>query len=385
MSKPYIREGRLYGVAEVYLGNAFIQLSRCWLDVEESKFFVEDSAEGMSKAKGENFAFRNIKFRSQIGELLVDEILPSYASSVPSFGGFDNRSSLPALMFEFVFVAPVWRFVCNDPIQLKCEITDNEVYFRPGKYFEEITLCCGATLSGSEFGIRVTYHSVFSDEHQTALELAVGAPLREFSRAFDGVISINLNNWPEVNNSSFRDFSDVSNGNWVDRKKQKDAVSEIYRASLEFQRSHDDGGKGFRFAVGAFLESRSFRLGYTLKMLSVMHMLEWLDGETTINAKALEIKFSIPSRAAKAIMILRNEVSHNHHSVDKGTDLSTCVSKAAKDIASAGMDLQGMGFGSLDVGLLNYLYSLVGKLLLERLGAKVTPANFLPGFGEFKY
>jgi len=115
-----------------------------------------------------------------------------------------------------------------------------------------------------------------------------------------------------------------------------------------------------------------------------MHLLEWLDGTTRLDPSTLAQKFNLDSDVAKAIIILRNEVSHNHHDPSRGTDLLTVVGKACDAFERGAIDITALGLGNREIGLLNYLFSLIGKLILDCIGASVPPSKYIPGFGKFE-
>ncbi|MEX0969685.1 MAG: hypothetical protein WD046_04465 [Paracoccaceae bacterium] len=374
---------QLVGSVDVCMEETALTRSRCWLDLEFSTFGVQIPGDVGSALDHEKLRFRNLVFPSQLGELTADEVDFTYVRSSPTFGGASADDTTIGRALDMVKLEPIWTFICNKPIVLKTLRCGHEVFFRPArKSYLSVKLACGGRLVGSKFGICIADSPDFGAANHTSLELALGCSLSECARLEETTLQLRLNEWRSA--GAARPFYDASNDGFLDIRKDEAAIAEIYRAALEFQNTQPDGGRAFQFALEAFLECRTRSTGYVLRLLATMHMLEWLDGEATLSIKSLTEGLRIPSEAAKPIMILRNEVSHNHHSLSKRTDLLTAVEKAVAEIDQH-VDLESIGGVSGSAGLLNYLISLTGHALLKRIGADVEPVNFIPGYGRFKH
>ncbi len=384
MSTPFPLAGRLVGGCDLHIDGRFAARCRCWLDTEREEFAIEDSAQLGIKAGEDRITFHNLVFSTQTGEVRAQQLPVSFARFRPLLGGWDARDSFIARTFDFVNPAPVWRFVCNEAITFSATSTVEEVFLRPGKRLvHHVDLVCGSRLIGGEHGLCIRNSPDFNDANLAALEIALGCPLRECARQSGQRLTLFLTNWHE--SGEFRPlFNEAING-VLNHEKRAEGISEVYRAVLCYQQAQPDNGRAFRLAVESFMESRSRPLGYTIRMLAVMQLLEWLDGSGTMKAHVLAEKFHLKGSVANALMILRNEVSHNHHNPFKKTDLLTSVMKASDVYERAGIDLLDLGTGNREAGLLNFHFSLAGRLLLELVGANVEPARFVPGHGRFPY
>jgi len=371
---------RLVGSCDVFVADVFVARRRCWLDWSAEEFAVEigtlDQCTGTAEPSNESLSFRKLVFPSQVGDLTADTIPFAFVKYAPSSGSSSVEDTLIGRSLDQVQLTATWRFVCNTPIQLYSEQKANEVLLRPGiPTWRPVQLACGGTLIGTKYGVSVHECPDFGPPNVTALGLALGCPVQEFARQEGNDICLVLNHWHQSGKPV--PFFDASNNGHSDLEQKWDSIAEVYRAALDFQNNQADSGSSFRLAVVAFAEARSLPVGYTLKMLAAMHFLEWLDGETRMDWRVLVREFNLSEPVARAIMILRNEISHNH------VDTQVAVDRACVKFRAAGIDLAGYGPGGESVGLYNYLYSLTGKLLLERIGADVSPVRHLPGYGEF--
>ena len=375
--------GMLVGGCDLRVDGQFAARCRCWLDLDQEEFAVEDPDRLGINAGEDRITFQNLMFPTQTGELRAGELRVSFARSRPHMGGMDVTDTVVARTFDFLSLAPVWRFACNEPVEFITTNVAEEVFLRPGKRsFSRVDLDCGGQLIGADHGMCVVNCPDFGEAHKTALELAVGCPLQECARQSGNRLTLWLSSWKAGGNFCPL-FDAATDGGFVSNEKREAGIMEVYRAALSFQQQQPDFGRAFRLAIASYLQSRSFQIGYTLRMLAVMHLLEWLDGANTLDARVLVRTFGLKDGVAKAVMVLRNQVSHNHHDAAKRTDLLTSVEKACRAFEKDGIDLAELGQGDRELGLLNYHFSLVGKLLLERIGADVVPVLFLPGYGRF--
>lgn len=373
----------LIGACDIYVDEAFIERRRCWLDWSEGEFVVETSVTQRPTSEPQldssNLSFRNLVFLSQNGELTADKLQVSFAKYIPSLGGRHVEDCLVGRHLDLVQLSPRWRFVCNTPISLQSSEVSREILFRPGgkKSLHWIDLACGASVQRTDFGICVRNHNTFEEENIQALSLAVGCPLSEFLRQEGNAFRINLNHADQPGDA--RPLFDHSQNGFSKIEKWWEGVAEVYRAALEFQKKESDGGKQFRLAVQAFLEARSYPAGYTLKILAAMQFLEWLDGRRTIEYGQLARTLGISREVARAVADLRNGFSHNH----THKTLIEVADEAYKKLLKAGVFPKEKSTDEQHQYLLNFVLSLVGKLLLERIGADVKPVNYIPGFGVF--
>ena len=372
---------RLIGSCDVFVSDEFVERSRCWVDWSTEEFAVQigafDQLKGVPIPSSENLSFRNLVFPSQTGELTAEALHFAFVKFEPSSGGWSVDDTHLGRSFDQISLAPTWRFICNEPICFQSEHSVNEVLLRPGNDLRRsFPLACGGKLISTEYGVCVKDCPEFGSANIQALSLAFGYPLREFARHDGNTFSIVLNHAEPP--GKFTPFFEATNNGYVDHDKQSAGVAEVYRAALSFQQSLSDGGESFRMAVAAFSEARSYPVGYTLKMLAAMHLLEWLDDRGTMEFNQFAKKFGVSRPIAKAVTCLRNEFSHNRN------DLSQAADHACDLLEDAGVELQGTtGSDDRHIELLSFVLSLTGKLLVERLGADVVPVRYLPGFGAF--
>lgn len=373
----------LIGSCDIYVDTAFVERRRCWLDWSAGQFVVETSvtqrATSEPQLDASNFSFRNLVFTSQTGELTADELPISFATRIPSLGGMSVEDCLIGRHLEFLQLSPRWFFVCNAPVALQSNEDAREILLRPGgkKSLRWTELICGALVQGTDFGICVRNHKTFEEANIQALSLAVGCPLNEFVRQEGQALRIQLNHTDLPGDQ--RPLFEHSQNGFSKIEKWWEGVAEVYRAALTFQQEQKDGGKQFRLAIQAFLEARSYPAGFALKVLAAMQFLEWLDERRTIEFGQLAKHLKIPRDVAEVIKDLRNAFSHNHN---QGT-LVQAADSAGEKLEEIGVWQATTDESVRHEKLLNFVMSLVGKLLLERIGASVEPVNFIPGFGVF--
>lgn len=371
----------LDGRCDLYVDGNFVATCRCSLDFDAQEFLLEHPTEKTIKYDADSVSIRNATFVTQTGLIAAQEVITSFAVYSPTFGGSNISDSALSRTFDAVRLAPVWRFICNEEIVLKAEREGFETYLRPGCDFFPIDLSDDVVLKGSKKGISFLSEQDFDNQKRIALELALGGPIKIFARQVGCNLSIRLNEW--CSSSKFRSFFDRSKHGVRDRDKEAAGFQEIYRKALIYQAAQADGGENFRYAVEAFIKTRSSDSGFVVQMLGAVQMLEWLDRETTIKHQKLAERFGISEAIAKAIMVLRNEFFHNPKDETSRKNLLVSVRKAGEVFQANGLDVDSLGNGNRDTAVLNYVVSLAGCLLMREIAADVTPTLFIPGHGEF--
>ena len=372
----------LDGSCDLYIDGNFVATCRCSLDFDAEEFLLEDATKETLKYDANSISIRNTYFVTQTGRITAEEVITSFAVYSPTFGGGDIRDSALNRTFDAVRLAPIWRFVCNGEIVFKTEKEAYETYLRPGCDIFPVELSDDVVLKGSKNGINFLSEQDFDNSNQLALELALGGPVNIFARQAEYDLSIRLNEW--CSNFKFRALFDRSENGIRDRDQEAAGLKEIYKKALRYQAAQADGGENFRYAVEAFIKSRSSDSGFIVQMLGAVQMLEWLDKEKTIKHQKMASRFGIPVGIAKAIMLLRNDLFHNPQNTSSKINLLESVRKAGGALKEAGVDIDLFGHGKPDTAVLNYVISLAGYLLLKEIEADVVPTFFIPGHGAFK-
>ncbi|WP_037297643.1 hypothetical protein [Roseovarius sp. TM1035] len=328
-----------------------------------------------------SLSIKNAEFVTQTGVLKAGDIKVSFARYSPSSGGFSVDDTVLNRTLDTVRLAPVWRMVCNQEITLRTQQECDEVYLRPGYKRFCVNLSDEIVLKSFAKGITFISRGALGNLHRVALEIALGGPTKVFAKQSRYDLSIFLNEWRSE--TIYRSFFDSSKGGVFNEELQASGLKEVFQKAVSYQERQSDKGENFRFAVKAFIDARSACASYTIQMLAALQFLEWLDGETTMKPHKMAEKFGIPPKAAKAILILRNEFFHNPKQKASNVNLLLSVEKAGEAFEACGIDIQGLGGGSRNSAVLNYVVSLAGYLLMREIGADVVPTFFIPGHGEY--
>lgn len=370
------------GSCDLYLDDRMLEKCRFSLEFDRGHLRVEDPTGQSTRADPSQISLRNVVIVTQIGVLSSKQITPSFAVFKPQFGGASSDDTFMNRALDIVSLAPVWRFVCNDELVFDASNENSEVYLRPGVEIRPISLSSNITLQGCVHGISWCSSEEFADAQKVALEIALGGPIRIFAKQNGKKMSLRLNEWQTQTN--FRALFEVTKDGWLSHDLKAEGMKEVFCKVIEYQENQADGGENFRYAVEAFINSRSSSGSFVIQLIGALQLLEWIDKEVTLNHKVFSEKFAISIDLAKAIMILRNEFFHNPCDGTSRINLLKSVQKAGCAFESSGLDIRRLGDGNVERAVLNYVVSLAGYLLIREVSADVTPVKFIPGHGAFE-
>jgi len=365
----------LAGECDVHLNGHLEGRVRCWLNFEGESFDAEfpmDLARRADEDTNTILTFHNAEFRSALGLLTASEIPISYAHYRGLWAARRNSDALIDFLLDRAKPDPVWRFVCNQPLVLSSPVSDHLTLLQPGNSLARPTvLHDGLRLVGNKHGITVLGTGELCNAQHLALELAIGCPMKVFARLIENQLTIVLQH-SQVSGKHRQLFFCATDTGHLDYERQPTDIAEVYRAALTFQQSQPDGGQAFRFAVQAFLEVRSRDLSFPLKALGLFQCLEWLDGRPTMHHHGLA-RLGLRDPLARALAQLRHDFSHNN---PERPDLLESVETCCAAFEGSGVDLLAFGAGTnRHYGLLSFIQSFVGFLLLRKIEADVVPVN----------
>lgn len=366
--------------------------ARCWLLLCEGEFRVEDpeaqrvaAAAAIPVLGARDFRFTDAQFTTYWGQMRGQEITVLSNTKRPYRRSESSEIGPNGEIIPILGPAPVWTFVPNRHLRLTSESMAELQVIQPGqKIYGPINLCCGGKLPGTQEYLTIEASPEFGEPHLLALSLALGFPLVKSLQQQGHEVDI----FPTTISPGIkpRPLFDEAVGGRRNDAKYAEGVSEIYRAALDFARSQPDCGVNFRLALDAFLTARSMNVGYVLSLTGPYHLLEWLDRVGVMNAEAFAKISGLPKDVAIKVVELRNRLFHHadKNVPDEGErdfgpkDLTEKVDEVALPLARRGYLLPNDDVELRSLVVKTFVASLTGRLLLEMIGAKVTPAKYMP-------
>ena len=365
----------LAGECDVSADGHDVERVRCWLNVKEGTFDVEMPTLLATHCQKNDFLpkIANVRFMTSVGPLIADQIVVAFAQHMGMRPAWSRNDLEVDFILDNAKAKPQWRFVCNEPLKFHAPVEGACITLHPGiEAPMESKLICGAQLRLTKSEVRVLGSNDFSEQKLASLSLSIGARLGYRYRHLDSEFCFYL----QKQKTELRPrplFYCANESGYINYESRTTGIAEVYRAALDYQNSQGDGGKAFRIAMQAFLDANARDLSFLLGALASFHCMEFFVSGATFNKQSVHRSLGLRLNLAEALSDLRNDIVHNNVK----PDLHGSIIKCCKSFEESGVDLIAFSDGGgREYGLLSFLRSLAGHLILKKIGANVVPVNF---------
>lgn len=370
-------EQKLVGVCDLGLSDESYEKMPCVLDLETGEMEIQvKNSDPLSKTHLSldlDIVLKNLSLETPLGRARATFVENTLLTSINTGGMWVGETALSYLFEETPKHIGRLRLVFNSPIELTWDCNWNEIIVWPGFDLRGIVEVSGiCKINGRKNTLSLLdLKNVPRRTALAALSISVGAPVRVLGETKDGHLKLFLNRrkgdvqasplfyrgWP---------FADV--------ELARNGFAELfYKCCKHIEKLEKEPKIQFINAVEGYLEGKSVGAAYNLKLLAVIHFLEWLDGAKTFNRNQLVSCLEIQAEEAEAIVSLRNGLIHNRQYI------RDIVGETYKRLESSNSDrFSLMRKPNPEIAVLNYLYSVCGEALLRRIGFNGTPQDYLP-------
>lgn len=364
----------LAGECDVSADGHAIERVRCWLNIRQGTFDVEMPVELAGDCHERSILPRieNARFATSAGPLTAKKVVVAFAQHMGLRPAWSSNDLELDFLLDNAKQKPQWRFICNEPVKFHAPISGNCIEFFPGIDSPIAPLLsCGSQMYSTKAKTWINNSKDFSDKNIFALSLSVGGKLSFKYHHLMDEFCVFLQRQETISRPRPL-FYCVSDSGHVDYQARAEGIAEVYRAALEYQISQSDGGKAFRLAVQAFIDANSRDLSFLLGALASFHCIEFFIPGATFNKQSVQ-HLGLNLKISEALCNLRNDIVHNNLKPDLHSSIMQCCDKFEK----CGVDLVKFGDGARrEYGLLSFLRSLAGCLILQKICANVVPVNF---------
>lgn len=371
-----IRDSYLYGRCTLVIDGVAHESVHCHLDLSEQRIVCDisfgDALSSIGRAIDQKYEIRSLELWGPDNRLSADRVSIAFAGNV-SGGGWSIDHT--PLRHQLGLRPKIGRLslVINEALDFSVETSADEIMFKPG--FDTagpIELEGGLNLIGGKDSISIIGPTLDELKNLTlALSLAIGCPCRPVARQQGNRLTVHLNN-----------FGAQGVARPLFYRGHPFSVVELVRSGIKsiFEKTRDHVGllpqkeaAAFRNSVTTFLQVRSIASSYELQLYGAFHFLEWFDDSRSISANILVSRLGISRKEADVINNVRNALAHNNLDLAEVVEAEAAVLFSEKTASP----YRFRGRNSY-VGFLNYLFSTLGRCLLERIGYMGEADSYFP-------
>jgi len=373
----------LTGLCDVIIKGECFKNERIRLDLAEGSIRIEATKYDwyrvpLGKVQSDDFEIKNVSIHSRGIHLTCGELDYSFVSSVGG-GSMDVRDTSIASIMGYYSRPAMIKLTCNKAIEFETDCEYFERRFFINFDFHKINLLSNVQLIGSKLGFSISGKKLFKEKNiDNAVAIVVGARAAWASEWEGNRFRIRLNSY---SNTPIKARPIMSTGKeFVTLDTARNNAEELFPLALGWLNGLQKQQLSKALvAIQSLISARTQGQNYLLSLFGVFRFWEWADNAKTLSKEPLSKCLSISLEEAKALVQLRNDLTHGAEFFDEAIQRCDILLREVSVRYVKEYDADGAAST-----VLNYAHSLSADCLMKIIGYEGDTQKYFPLSGNDK-